>query len=60
MKIIKDNFENIQVDDKLAVALGTFDGLHWGHKKIINETVKYAKKNGIKSAVLTFDKIPIS
>ena len=41
-----------------AVALGTFDGVHIGHQKIIKATIKYAKKIGAHSAVITFDPHP--
>ncbi|MDD3766835.1 MAG: bifunctional riboflavin kinase/FAD synthetase [Eubacteriales bacterium] len=38
-----------------AVALGSFDGLHKGHMKLICDTVKYARANsGVKSCVFTF------
>ncbi len=41
-----------------AVALGAFDGIHAGHKKLINNAVEYAKANGCKSCVFTFDTLP--
>lgn len=41
-----------------VVALGTFDGVHAGHRKIISAAVGYAKKIGAHSAVLTFDPHP--
>ena len=40
-----------------AVALGYFDGVHLGHRKVIESAVEYAKENGIKSAVFTFGDI---
>lgn len=58
MKIIEDRFENILVKDELSIALGTFDGVHRGHKEIIETAVLEAKKRGIKSAVFTFNKHP--
>lgn len=44
--------------DKTAVALGTFDGLHLAHMKIINKVKEYAALNNIKSGVHTFTEIP--
>ncbi|MFH1576754.1 MAG: riboflavin biosynthesis protein RibF, partial [Candidatus Margulisiibacteriota bacterium] len=41
-----------------VVALGTFDGVHRGHQKIIDKTVKYAKKIGVASLAITFDPHP--
>lgn len=60
MKIIQESFYNIKMVDKLCIALGTFDGVHSGHKKIIENIVNTAKSRGIKSAVLTFDKHPFT
>ncbi len=42
------------VSSPLSVALGNFDGVHLGHKKLIAEAVRYAKEHGIASAVWTF------
>lgn len=42
----------------LAIALGYFDGVHLGHQKVILTAKEYAKENGLKSAVMTFDPHP--
>ncbi|EEG76777.1 bifunctional riboflavin kinase/FAD synthetase [Dethiobacter alkaliphilus] len=47
-------------DGCAVVALGNFDGVHLGHREIINTTVKTAKKHGAKSAVLIFSPHPLS
>ncbi len=39
----------------LSVALGNFDGVHSGHRSLIEAAVKYARDRGIKSAVWTFN-----
>jgi riboflavin kinase/FMN adenylyltransferase len=41
-----------------VVALGTFDGAHLGHRKIIEAAVSYAREIGAHSAVITFDPHP--
>ena len=41
-----------------AVALGAFDGIHTGHRKLIDNVVEYARINGCKSCVFTFDMLP--
>ncbi|MDI6731134.1 MAG: bifunctional riboflavin kinase/FAD synthetase [Candidatus Margulisbacteria bacterium] len=41
-----------------VVALGTFDGVHLGHRKVINRAVKFAKKQRVPSIVMTFDPHP--
>jgi len=45
---------------KLAVALGTFDGIHLGHQHIISRAVDYAKHNLGTSAVFTFSNHPLA
>ncbi|HET7361034.1 MAG TPA: bifunctional riboflavin kinase/FAD synthetase [Salinimicrobium sp.] len=37
-----------------AVTIGTFDGVHIGHQKIIERLVKSAKANNLESVILTF------
>ena len=54
--IQKMNFK----DKNLAVALGTFDGVHIGHQNVICEAVNLAKKNQGLSAVFTFSNHPRS
>lgn len=58
MKIIKDirKFK----EKSSVVALGTFDGLHLGHKKVISSAVRYAKRKMLPCIVVTFDPHPKS
>lgn len=37
-----------------AVTIGTFDGVHLGHRKILERLINNAKNIGLKSTVLTF------
>ena len=46
------------IPDGVAVALGAFDGIHIGHKKLIENIIEYAKQNGCKTCVFTFDVLP--
>lgn len=55
MEII--NGTNI-IPDGVAVALGAFDGIHIGHKKLIENIIEYSKQNGCKTCVFTFDVLP--
>lgn len=43
-----------------VVALGTFDGIHLGHKAIINKAITEAKRLNCLSIVLTFSNHPLS
>ncbi len=38
-----------------ALALGNFDGLHLGHKRIITKMLGYAKENDLDVALFTFE-----
>jgi riboflavin kinase/FMN adenylyltransferase len=42
-----------------AVALGTFDGVHRGHRKVIDQARAWAAEHGGRSAVVTFDPHPL-
>ncbi|HOI25918.1 MAG TPA: riboflavin biosynthesis protein RibF [Paludibacteraceae bacterium] len=52
MKIIEDleHFEN----DGLILTIGFFDGVHAGHRYLINQMNEIAKRKNLKSAILTF------
>lgn len=41
-----------------AIALGTFDGVHIGHRAVIGAAVETARANGLLSAVFTFSDLP--
>lgn len=51
-------FTELNKKPNLSLALGFFDGVHLGHKKVIKSAVDFAKRNGIKSAVVTFKEHP--
>ena len=42
----------------MCVSVGTFDGLHIGHRLILQTLVQTAQAKGLKSLVLTFDPHP--
>jgi riboflavin kinase / FMN adenylyltransferase len=43
-----------------SVAIGTFDGVHAGHQKVIATAVMEARRRELRSAVLTFSGHPLS
>lgn len=45
-----------RMKNRTAVAMGFFDGLHIGHRTVIERAVSY-KKRGLASTVLTFDSL---
>ncbi len=53
MKIVK-NIANFSTNEKTFVTIGTFDGVHFGHQKILEKLVSEAKEAGKKAILLTF------
>lgn len=58
MNKVLNNLFGPELPNHSAAAIGAFDGLHLGHQHIINNTVTFAKKNGITSAAILFDPLP--
>ena len=53
MKVINNNLSIIN-KKHLVATIGYFDGIHYGHKKILKSIVEDAKKNNGISMVITF------
>ncbi|MEX1011226.1 MAG: bifunctional riboflavin kinase/FAD synthetase [Balneolaceae bacterium] len=47
-------------DPSSVVTVGTFDGVHKGHKVLINKVVSIARENRARSVLVTFDPHPRS
>src|SRR5215204_3601975 len=43
-----------------VVTIGTFDGVHRGHTKLISRTHERAREIGARSTILTFEPVPAS
>lgn len=52
--------EAVPASGKRAVAIGAFDGVHRGHRRIISELVAAGRARDLESAVITFDPHPLS
>ncbi|WNH14189.1 bifunctional riboflavin kinase/FAD synthetase [Thalassobellus suaedae] len=48
------NIEAYTSKEPTVVTIGTFDGVHIGHQKIIKHLINTGKKEGLKSVILTF------
>ena len=57
MKVIR-NIREIEYDKKTAVSVGTFDGVHSGHRKIIDKLNSVRDSKGLRSVLITFDPHP--
>ncbi|WP_027385398.1 bifunctional riboflavin kinase/FAD synthetase [Chryseobacterium gregarium] len=53
MKVFR-NFTDYSSHKPLALSLGMFDGVHLGHKSIIDALIKTGSENNLETAVLTF------
>lgn len=60
MKIVTQIGDLGRVYSKTAIALGTFDGIHIGHQRIIRSAVELARVAGGSSVVFTFSNHPLS
>ncbi len=58
MRIVRD-YQYVDPGDRGAsVAIGNFDGVHLGHRAVIEQTRKVAKENGSPLGILTFEPHP--
>lgn len=58
MQYIK-GIENYQNDNRTAITLGKFDGLHLGHELLVEKVMEHQKKDGVDSVVFAFDMSPL-
>lgn len=56
MRIISGTAE-FELTENTAVTIGKFDGIHRGHRKILEQVLR-ARKDGMKAVVFTFDPSP--
>ena len=55
-------FKNLNIGKKFqnsALAIGNFDGIHLGHKKVLKAARLKSKKNKIYFGALTFEPLPV-
>lgn len=57
MIVIDKNWRN-EIPEQLAATIGFFDGVHLGHRFLIDQLKKVAAEAGMPSAVITFKKHP--
>ena len=58
MQVIKDFIEIKDMYKGCVLALGTFDGVHLGHREIISAATKYAQKKKLKTVIFSFSNHP--
>jgi len=55
-------YKNSNIDRKFkrgVIAIGNFDGLHFGHQKVIRQSRQKAKRHKLKFGVVTFEPVPV-
>jgi len=52
------NTEHFRIESGTIVTIGTFDGVHLGHQKILNRLKELKEETGLTTVVLTFDPHP--
>lgn len=52
------SWPTLSVNRKSVVTVGSFDGMHLGHRAVIGRTVELAKRNNAFSVVILFDPRP--
>ncbi|WP_113699989.1 bifunctional riboflavin kinase/FAD synthetase [Nonomuraea lactucae] len=48
----------MQGSERSAVAIGVFDGVHLGHRRVVERTVAAARERGARSVAVTFEPPP--
>jgi len=53
-----EHTKNFRIEKPTVVTIGTFDGVHLGHQKIVNRLFELKQQFGLISTVLTFSPHP--
>jgi riboflavin kinase / FMN adenylyltransferase len=60
VRIVRDlGRPELEPNVRRAVALGTFDGVHMGHRALISKVVERGRELGVRASVATFDPMPL-
>jgi FAD synthase len=56
--VVSRDLDKKHFDKNTIVTVGTFDGVHLGHRKIIESLSNIASENKLRKAVVTFEPHP--
>lgn len=59
MRVLRSLHELAEIPEPLFLAIGVFDGVHLGHRAVIQRALDDAQKAGGTAAVITFDPHPV-
>ncbi|MDD4734500.1 MAG: bifunctional riboflavin kinase/FAD synthetase [Kiritimatiellae bacterium] len=60
MKVIRYPEQQLEDQGAVVLAIGFFDGVHLGHRAVLEEAVRRAREAGGEAWVMTFDPHPLS
>jgi riboflavin kinase/FMN adenylyltransferase len=60
VQIVTDMSQAAWEGERAVITIGTYDGIHLGHRAVINQVRQHAQRLGAKSVVVTFDRHPAS
>ena len=55
---LAQSFQDVQLDTAAVVSIGTFDGVHRGHRFLLEQARERAVEHGLALVVITFDPCP--
>ncbi len=56
--LIVQNTEHFRIENPTILTIGTFDGVHLGHQKLLARLNELKQQHGLKTVVLTFEPHP--
>jgi riboflavin kinase/FMN adenylyltransferase len=60
MQVLRDQSACPRPPEGTAVTIGAYDGVHLGHRAVIEQVKQVAAADGLRTAVVTFDRHPAS
>ena len=60
MLVVTDLENRPWIDERAVITIGAYDGVHLGHRAVIDQVRRRAQEMGAKAVVVTFDKHPAS
>lgn len=58
MKILTDGADGVPANVGTAVSVGAYDGIHLGHRQVLDTMVEIAAERGLAPGIVTFDQHP--